>query len=115
MSDYKFADRRPETRPEVIAAEQRILTYADALVTWMRSEVLRPPAVANATVDFFSHQSTLNPACGPDDPACGITKVWILDKMDRDANQLFMELLRATWDRRCWRASYGEIEEIHRP
>ena len=101
-------------QPEVVAAERRILTLADALVTWMRTEEWQPDEIAHQMADFFTHTTNINPGCGPDDPAAGVTKVWILDKMDRDANRLFVELLRATWDRRCWRAHYGEIEETRR-
>ena len=110
-----MSDRRPEWRPEVIAAEQRILTLADALVTWMRAEEWTPETVQERMVDFFTHKSNYNPAAGSDDPGIGTTKVWILDRMDRDANRLFMELLRATWELRCWKAAYGERTEVERP
>jgi hypothetical protein len=110
-------DNMPEwARPEVVAAEQRILTYADALLTWMRRETWSPDRAALALTDYFIHASDHNPGIGAGhDAEVYETHVMVLDKMDDDANRFMMDLLRAAWERRCWRAHYGETEETKRP
>jgi hypothetical protein len=116
-------DNAPESsRPEVVAAEQRMLTYADALLTWMRKEDfgitdIGPSPLAYAMDRFFTHvHGAKNPGWGPSaETPMADDQVWMLDKMDYDANRLLLELLRAAWERRCWRARYGEINEARRP
>jgi hypothetical protein len=98
--------------PEIIAAEQRILTYADALLTWMRSIDLGP--VEDKYAAFFTHESYFNPAVEQIEHPVGTTKQWLLDKLDPDTNRFFLELLRAAWERRCWRTHYGEITSEER-
>ncbi len=94
--------------PEIIAAEQRILTYADALLTWMRRENLGPEFESKAAA-FFTHQTTRNPGLTQIEYPAGTTKQWVLEKLDPDSNRFFIELLRAAWELRCWRAHYHEI------
>lgn len=109
---YVPGDRAPEmSRPEVVAAEQRILTFADGLVTWMRVTPWEPEKAARGLHDFLTHTSEVNPAGGPGERG----KIHILDRLDPDANRLFMDLLRAGWERRCWKAYYGEKSEVERP
>jgi hypothetical protein len=92
---------------EVLASEQRIITMADALLSWMRSEEMHDILNLESVDRFFTHTSNVNPGAGPDSPNLGKTKVWILDKLDPDANRFFFDLLRATWERRCWQQRYG--------
>lgn len=107
-------DNKPEwTRPEIVAAEQRVLMFADALVSWMKHQDWGD---TSAAIDgFFTHVLDKNPGCGADDEESVDTEVWVLDKLDRDANQLFFDLLRAAWERRCWQTHYGERETPHDP
>ena len=93
---------------EIITAEQRILTRADALLTWM---VELEWGDDTSTLDaYYRHTTQSNPGSRPlvmHTSEGTVTKTWILDQMDRDANMLFMELLRSAWELRCWRAHYG--------
>ena len=121
MDIYTGADRRPEMRPEVVAAEQRILTFADGLLTWMRKiewglEDGEASPLMNSIDNFFTHRpGNVNPGWGPSSELpIKPTQIWIMDKMDHDANRLLLELLRATWERRNWRARYGEPNEVQR-
>ena len=116
---YVPGDNMPEyARTDVVAAEQRILTYADALLTWMRKVDWESPEnrpAAEAMDRFFTHTSAWNPAWGPSSETVQKpTQCWIMDKLDHSANQIFMDLLRACWERRNWRARYGEITELER-
>ena len=94
--------------PEIIAAERRILTYADALLTWMRREDFSVDAKFTESLDaFFTHTSQRNPGLSPINE--GTTSKWILEKLDPDANRFFLDLLRSAWELRCWRQRSGEI------
>jgi len=102
----------PNLRPEIVAAEQRILTAADCLLTWMTELKPWDPKVAAKIDGFFAHMSN-NPlarrASDPlDDRAYENVSHYVLDKMDPDANRMMYELLRAAWERRCWQQTYGE-------
>lgn len=103
---------QPIWRPEVHAAESHVLTLADALVTWMRKTEWKPGEAAKI-VDFFAHTGVNPSALLGRDSGYEIAPpiMYTLDRLDPDANRLFMELLRAAWDRRMWRKHYGEIEE----
>jgi len=90
--------------PEILAAEQHILTYADALLTWMRTADLGTLMQDPKIVRFFTHEGG-NPFTEP----VSVTRQMVLELLDPDANRFFAELLRAAWERRCWRAHYGEI------
>ena len=99
---------------EITAAEQRILTFADALVTWMK-ETSWPPDHADRIDGFMTHTTERNPGLTQfinEDPYRGVTKHWTLERLDPDANRLFMDLLRAAWERRCWQVRYGEREHL---
>lgn len=102
--------------PEIIAAEQRILTLADALLVWLR-EVDITPEYREKMALFFTHESKRNPGLAQDDGIAddlSVTKMWLLEKMDPDANRFLVELLRAAWDLRCWRCHHGEITTVER-
>jgi hypothetical protein len=88
---------------EVLAAEQRILSYADALVTWMQKEENASWSHSPAIDGFITHQRG-NPLTGDTE---GKTIHMVLDKLDPDTNRFFLELLRAAWERRCWQAHHG--------
>ena len=95
---------------EVLAAEQRIVTFADALLTWMREmqpELGQSPEMAG----FFTHERgnplAAQPGDGYDPVSKEPVKHMVLDKMDRDANRLMLDLLRAAWERRTWQAYHG--------
>lgn len=99
-------------RPEITAAEQRILTAADALLVWMKE--MRPwdPKTAGQVEAFMAHLAP-NPLTrrvedATDDRAHESVSHYVLDKMDPDANRMMFELLRAAWERRCWQTHYGE-------
>jgi len=95
---------------EIIAAEQRIITFADALITWMYSEEMSDIALDPKIAAFMTHETQYNPgglAYG------GTTKHMILERTDPDANRLFIDLLRAAWERRCWQAKYGMRASPH--
>ena len=91
---------------EITAQEQRILTLADALLTWMTVVDWGPttPAIS----DFMMHTNHWNPARKQLDLGAN-HKVWMLEKTDPDANRLFLELLQAAWHLRAWRVRYGEL------
>ena len=91
--------------PEIIAAEQRILTMADALLTWMHNCEFTEED-AHRVDSFFTHESDRNP--GLKEFYSGTTKQWFLEKFDPDANRLLFDLLRATWERRCWQTYWKE-------
>jgi hypothetical protein len=99
-------------RPEIDATEGRILSLADALLTWMRKVPWTPEAAAH--VDGFMAHITGSPlARNAHDQTDehiynGDTSHYILDKLDPDANRLMWMLLRAVWERRCWQHAYGE-------
>lgn len=97
------------TPPEVIATEQRILITADALLTWMkRTPITDETRVLHDKINgFFVHEAG-NPFAEDtnDLDNVKVTKL-ILDLMDRDTNRLFMDLLRACWERRCWQNFHG--------
>ncbi len=107
----------PQLRPEIIAAEQRILTCADTLLTWMIELKPWDPKVAQQIDGFFAH-ITGNPlAHKPQSDPLGDKNYenvshYVLDKMDPDANRFMYELLRAAWERRCWQQNYGERESV---
>lgn len=100
--------------PEIIAHEQQILTLADALLTWMRQRADLGTLLHDEKYSiFFTHElpkSNFNPF-GQPVGAEGVSKQWLLEKMDPDANRFFAELLRAAWHRRHWREHYGEITQ----
>lgn len=100
--------------PELIAAEMRILTFADALVTWMR-ETPWPPAHGEKLDGFMTHKMNRNPGLDPiteENWYNGTTSYMTLEKLDPDANRLFMDLLRAAWERRCWQVHWGERKDV---
>lgn len=100
--------------PEIIAAEQRILTYADGLLTFMRSEKTDVLSEAQGSIAFFTHSMGTGLAPNPFGKPYGVTKKYLLERMDPDNNRLLAELLRAAWDLRCWRAHHGEITAAER-
>lgn len=87
---------------EVLAAEQRVITLADGLVSWLRRVEFKGDDGEKVDA-FFTHESDVNPATIPLSDG-----EWLLEKADPDANRLFMDLLRAAWDRRCWQTYYHE-------
>jgi hypothetical protein len=103
-------------RPEIVAAEQRILTCADALLIWMKEMQPWEPRVAGQIDAFMAHQAR-NPLHRRVEDVCddaayaGKITSFVLDKMDPDANRMMFELLRAAWERRCWQALYGERQD----
>jgi hypothetical protein len=102
------------SRPEIVASEQRVLIAADALCSWMR-EVPWPPEDATKVNGFMMHTIERNPAMPPRNELAldyGEPVVCVLDKMDRDANRFFFDLMRAAWELRCWRRHYGEIPKV---
>lgn len=108
--DVPGDDRRSawNRAPEIVAAEQRILTYADALLTWLRKEDFSADQKFTESLDaFFTHVSQRNP--GLMEISDGVTSKWILEKLDPDANRFFLDLLRSAWELRCWRQRHGEI------
>lgn len=113
-------DRRSawNRQPEIVAAEQRILMYADGLLQFMRRAVAEggfTPEYVGKIEMFFTHMSQVNPFSKPDAPATdaekyeGRTEVWLLEKLDPDNNRMLGELLRAAWELRNWKARYGEM------
>ena len=118
QTEFPDDDRRAARMmvPEIVAAEQRILTSADALMTWMTQINWGPeePALER----FFMHTSSTNPGARRMDFLThegGVTKAWILERIDPDANRFFMELLRSAWELRCWKARYGLTVSPHEP
>lgn len=107
MTQHPGDDRRSAhfRAPEIIAAEQRILTYADALLTWMRQQSY-PPEWERKLEGFMTHKLDRNPGLQP--MLEGTTTYWILEKLDPDANRLFMDLMRSAWELRRWKAHWGE-------
>jgi hypothetical protein len=99
-------------RPEIIAAEQRILTCADALLVWMKEMQPWEPRLASEIDVFMAHMAPnplkRRPEDATDDRAHANVTRYVIDKMDPDANRMMFELLRAAWERRCWQAAYGE-------
>jgi hypothetical protein len=97
--------------PEIIAAEERILLYADGLLSFMRSapmdKVMQDPKVIKFLTHEWGAANGRNPFGQPLN--MGESKQWLMELMDPDNNRLFAELLRAAWDLRCWRQHYGEI------
>jgi hypothetical protein len=92
--------------PEIIAAEQRILTYADALLSWCRASTFDTQYMVKLA-DFFTHTRKYNP--GGEPVPMGETTAWMLERLDPDANRFLVELMRAAWELRCWKERYGEI------
>jgi len=102
----------PNLRPEIVAAEQRILTCADALLFWMKQMHPWEPRLASHIDAFMAHMAPnplyRRPEDRLDDRAYEDFSRFVLDKLDPDANRMMFELLRAAWERRCWQAHYGE-------
>lgn len=111
LRDFPGDDRRAARGRalEIVAAEQRILTHADGLIEWMK-ETDWPPDFAHKVDRFFTHELQRNPGgeSFEDQGPLGVTKVFTLEKLDPDANRIFLELLRAAWELRCWKRYYGE-------
>jgi hypothetical protein len=60
-------------------------------------------------IRFLTHEWGQANGVNPFGREMGDPKEWLLEKFDPDNNRLIAELLRAAWDLRCWKASYGEI------
>jgi hypothetical protein len=106
-------DGPPQMRPEIVAAEQRILTMADGMLDWMRKAREYDSTEGDALVKFMVHEGR-NPLRGqPHDLDKPVEfSIYFLDRMDRDANRLFIDLMRACFERRCWQKHYGERKDI---
>lgn len=101
-------NRHPMSRPEIVASEERVLQWADALLRWIRHTEW-PEGLADRIDLFMAHEGP-NPYRSL--PADADTPVqverYVLTKTDLETNQFLMELLRAAWERRCWQTHYGE-------
>lgn len=88
---------------EIIAAEQHILTLADGLVDWMMHEPITDAKEQSEYYEFFTAHG---PA--PNGLATDIKgqRRFILERMDVDTNRIFLELLRAAYQRRKWKQYY---------
>jgi hypothetical protein len=95
--------------PEIIAAEQRILLYADGLLSFLRSPAMDEVMNDQKATLFLTHEYGTANGVNPFGQPTGETKQWLLERLDPDNNRLFAELLRAAWDLRCWKTHYGEI------
>lgn len=112
-------NRHPMSRPEIVAAEQHILDLADAFVAWLKRAPLNPEL--RTRVDGFMAHEMPNPLRRPswdtlDEKVRSesvMSTMYILDKLDPDANRFFFELIRAAWNRRCWQVHYGERANVH--
>lgn len=86
--------------PELVAAEQSVITHADGLLTWMTHEVI-PEEEFRTRVDrekekFVTYDRHLD-----------TVESWKLDLADPDAQRILAELLRACWKRRVWLVRLG--------
>lgn len=108
FADFPGDDRRSACYrgPEIIAAESRIITYAEALLEWMQRVDLEPGTQRKIS-DFMTHTTQRNPATKELEWP-GQTTAWLLERTDPDANRFLMELIRAAWERRQWQERYGE-------